>query len=460
MNKKIIIAIVLIASILSGCGRNSSIDKNHTDDQTAASKESEELSMNSVESESDSQEQEKKLEMQGELTISTMFEQEFLSIAAEKFMELYPDVKVTINIFKGENNEQSVENYRTYLNTKIMTGKAEDIIFTTQLPVEKYIEMNVFEDLNHYISTTQNINNDNYFMNVLESGKDEKGEIYYIPYMSAIEAVNFDNRLEKESGLSMENKNSISFTAATTYARQLIDKTSQKNSFITQMGIESYTNYLIKDNLEVFVNTKKKEVNIDTNEYRDLISQVDELVNGKYFAETGKIDYYNTDYYLALTVNPAPQAAYFNLTHGQYSGNALPLGDIAGNVYTNVNYCMGINSESESKELAWEFMKFLISDDIQNLPSIYGLAVNKNAFRSSVERYYNYYSDGESGSVDIEEYEALLIKWINQINRCSNLDPVIENYFVEENKKYFEGKQTSKDTAVHLQKKIYQYFNE
>ena len=130
-------------------------------------------------------------EMKGEITISCLFAEEFLNTAAEQFRKRYPDVKVTINSYKESNGESTMEDYRTFLNTKMMTGKAEDILFTGFLPITKYSEMGVFEDLSGYIQRTPELNDENYFMNVLQAAKEDSGEIYLVPYMARFDTFAF-----------------------------------------------------------------------------------------------------------------------------------------------------------------------------------------------------------------------------------------------------------------------------
>ena len=60
--------------------------------------------------------------MKGEITIFCLLEEEFLSNAAERFMDMYPDVKITINSYKESSGANMIADYQTYLNTKIMTG--------------------------------------------------------------------------------------------------------------------------------------------------------------------------------------------------------------------------------------------------------------------------------------------------------------------------------------------------
>ncbi len=76
-------------------------------------------------------------EMKGEVTISTMYEMEFLSVAAKRFMKQYPDVIITINTCEGTGGANADNDYRTWLNTKIMSGNVEDYNFHTWIQEKK-----------------------------------------------------------------------------------------------------------------------------------------------------------------------------------------------------------------------------------------------------------------------------------------------------------------------------------
>lgn len=120
-----------------------------------------------------------------------------------------------------------------------------------------------------------------------------------------------------------------------------------------------------------------------------------------------------------------------------------------------------MNSACENKELVWEFMKYLLSEEIQSLPSIKGPAVNKNGLIAGANRFYNFYKSEDGNVAGTEEdYLKLLESWILEVNACDTLDSTIIALIEEENMKFFEGKQTAQQTGSNIQKKISQYLNE
>lgn len=448
--RKLLALFVCMVCLLSGCG--------NAQTQNEENLQSDGTDISSSNGTTEQEEEYVQPEMKGEITVSSFMEQEFLTAAAEQFMDLYPDVKVTVNVYNETSGAGSVEDYQNYLNTKIMTGKAEDIILNSFLPVEKYSEMGVFEDLGRYISLTPEFTEENYFMNVLQSAKEKSGEIYLIPYMAKFDVVGFsDTLLSEQTG--MENRlQSAGFSDRMEIAKELVSNTSKKNAFLIMTNEVQYADYLIEDKLSDFIDVEKKSVNLDSDAYITLLKEVKELSDNHAF--DADVDFYNTEYYYAATCDYDVQAAFYELDEQSGLSYSMPIADSEGKVAVNANYCMALNSASQNKDLAWEFMKYLLSEEVQTLPSVHGLAINKKGFDAAVERYYNFYAESNSGSVDKEEYGKLLQDWMEQINDCDTVDSAIWTLIEEENGKFFEGKQTAEDTASVLQRKIEQYFNE
>ncbi len=406
-------------------------------------------------------------EMKGEITVSCLYPEEFLSIAAEQFMKNYPDVKVTINSYMESagsgTNVLPIEGYQTALNTKIMTGKAEDIIFVNYLPIMKYSEMGVFEDLSGYVQAMPEMKEDNYFMNVLCAAKQSDGALYVVPYRVRFEAISLSTTLRMEHGnkwSSLKDTPDVHFSTIMDIANQLVDETDRKNAFLIQMNAIPYADYLIRDSLSRYIDVDNKEVHMDTPEYIELIKSVKALNDAGCF--DSDVDFYNEEYYFAAICDFDIQAAFYSLDTEGDSTDCVPLRDAEGNVSIMSSTCAALNSASENKEVAWEFLRYLLSDEVQSLPSQHGLSVNRNGTEAVIKRYYSFYNEGNGGTGYGSEaiYRELLISWMEQINDCDTLDTAIMTLIEEENKKYFAGQQSAEDTARGIQRRIEQYFYE
>jgi len=464
MRKKVKVLVALLACIsclISACGKageegvaseEAVIGQNTEQDQTGSSEEQQDARNDVQEVQGYVQP-----EMRGEITISCLSENEFLTAAAKQFTDIYPDVTITINASEAG----TVEDYQTYLNTKIMSGKAEDIIFNSFLPIAKYSEMGVFEDLSRYISMTPEFNDENYFMNVLQAARQDSGEIYVIPYMAFFNVIGFsDSLLAEQTDIrkALETWDKAGFSESIALARQLVADTGKRNVFLINSNELSYADSLIQDSLGQFIDVEEKKVNLDSAEYINLLNSVKEISNNNLFGSD--IRFYNEDYYFAVLKDYDVQAAYYCLAKDSDWAYCMPLGDAEGNVAINVNNCIALNSACGHKELAWEFIRYLLSEEAQMLPSLHGLAVNRQGFAASVSRYYTFYENGSNGGVDEAAYGKLLEAWINQVNSCDLVDAVIWDLINEENEKFFSGTQTAEQTAKNLQKQLDQYFNE
>lgn len=395
-------------------------------------------------------------EMKGEVTISTMYEMEFLSVAAKRFMKQYPDVIITINTCEGTGGANADNDYRTWLNTKIMSGNVEDIIFTTWIPVKKYMDMGVFVDLSDFLSATPQMNEENYFMNVIESARDDEGRLFIMPCASSLMVLSFDGELAADIG-QLGEAGSVRFSEAAACAKPLVDKSSVQNTFLSQDSGMTYMNALIEEYYSTLV-TDEGNVNINTPEYINMLLETEKLLKQGYFEVDNDIDYYNMEYCFIMNTDVDMQSAFYNLTGDNCLG--MPVADGEGNVCTGSQFCFGITESSRNKELAWEFMKYVLSDEIQSSPSVPGLAVNRKGFEASAKKYLTVYTEGTGASVSLEDYKGLLEQWVNKINKCNIKDPVITQYFFEENTKFFDGLQSAEQTAQILQNKVTQYLNE
>ncbi len=418
-------------------------------------------------------------EMKGEITISIMDEMPVLEQAAQIFMEKYPEVTITINQFREleiiqleggavmaaePSGEKSGNNYLSQLNTRIMTGNAEDIIMTgSRIPVQKYIQMGALEDLSFYMENAPEINEDAYYMNLFEAVKRSDGHMYELPLMTGVRVMAFHQALADDCGEYLpEDMTKISYEDAMNYALKLMTNTSRKNTYLAISDGKGVVMGILNDRWQEFVNEKTGEVHFDTEEYIHLLELARDMEEKGCFDIAG-LDFYNMEYYFAMTEDYDVQAAYYHLLNSvdsQSYYHVMPLSDKEGNVALSGYMQFGINAASPNKDLAWEFLRYMLSDEVQTLPSFYGLAVSKNGFDTYIKRQYDMYNAGNSAGMDFNEYRNLIESWLLQINSYNPGRTDMINIIYEENRAFFDGKKTAAETAGLVQAKMDQYLNE
>ena len=410
--------------------------------------------------------------IEGEITVSLLDETEFVDIAANKFMDKYPNTKINVETFReteliettdgavmsvAPTEEFSTESYLQQLNTKIMSGKAADVIFTNPLPMIKYREMGVFEDLTDYIDE-KGIDEENYFMNIINLGKSEKGQ-FAMPLSVYFDIISFDKELVADSGIKPdENLKSISYSDALKIGIDLVDNTNRDNTYLTIGRAYEVAYQLVEENLDDFIDFDKKESYFDKKEFIDILEYAKKLDQEGYF-DKGTIDFYNMEYHFAYDIDFPSQAAAFTLYDDSIRYQSMPICNKDGKVMGRMGGSFGINSQSENKDLAWEFIYFLMSEEVQSMPSFYFTGINKNSFDASAGRYAEMMNSDEH-SLDAAEYKKLLRTWYEQVEVNRFTDYNLSNIIYEEMHNYFEDMSTVQEVSKNIQARVDKYFNE
>jgi len=327
--------------------------------------------------------------------------------------------------------------------------------------------MGAFEDLSFFLSHSPEINEENQHMNVFDLMKGKDGELWEIPlFWSPPFIMYFDKALVDDSNLSLDASiQSMCYEDGLMYGKQLIDSANKENTLLEMGNSAQAAESIILDNLDSFIDLDNKQVKLDSEEFVKILHKAKELETQGYYDIDGKIDFYNMEYYIAYAKGPGVMIAYNSLDPDSNMYHPMPLSDANGNVNMRTSLCFGINSKSDSKELAWEFLKFMLSDEVQT-PALYGFFVNKKSFDAYVEMSFLNISGNPRNQVENkesitkEDYRNLLLRWMSQINGYTRPDKTIEKYINEEIGKFFDGEQSAEETAKTLQSKLDKYLNE
>ena len=127
-----------------------------------------------------------------------------------------------------------------------------------------------------------------------------------------------------------------------------------------------------------------------------------------------------------------------------------------------------INAHSKNKALAWAFLKFLMSKEMQTSPKLWGFPINNAAFD---EKMLTHFSDGFSadGTQVINKAENLeayndcmkyLNRFIGYLGYFAVTDYIINNMVDAEAARVFNGEKSAQEAAAALQNKVQIYLNE
>lgn len=496
--------------------------------------------------------------IEGEITVScydTMSYQSFLEEAAKAFEEKYPGTKVNVESFAempeiktreengmqmaiitNEEDPQAKSDYINKISTELMSGKGADVLAIDILPFYKYAANGQLDNLREYMDNDASFNIDDYRTNLFDAISDDNGQ-FALPIDYSFDYFAYDSSLFTESQQeALKSADKLSTEQIVELGREAFAEVNTDNSDPTYMfglneGAERDGMFrtLFLQNYSDFIDINSKKVNFKDGEFVSLFDRVKEyadegiiktgsggnMVNrGEIGADLDSMELTpemfgknESERYLLKTQSSEMLMQAFNknsrmrmMSVGMGNTENDEISSIVANNKGEVSYtysqAYGINSNSQNKNTAWEFIKFLLSDEMQESLNLRGLPVNKEAFLNKTkmsitgELYANAAKSGgggmrvktsgaaeggepkeapvleymteldEEGQKVFDDYVAQVEKYTSQINAFFITDSSIEEAVVGEVKNFFSSSKTAEEVADALQNRISLYLNE
>lgn len=336
-------------------------------------------------------------EMENQIEIYALEDSKTVRQAISAFRKSNPDVFVKFEIGMDLDSGIQKSDAITALNTKLLSGEGPDLFILDGLPMEKYEEKGILEDLSDTVDELTG--SGNYFEGILKAYEND-GKIYALPTRTEIPVLIGDKDM---TGLVSDTKSladvsqqilsdkEVYATTLGTYspeealklayfgssnswqtAEGSIDETKIKEILETAKVIyEDDTENLTESQKNNRENTNKAIAasgEIDADTYWGSGGRQAEDVVGKYqYAGIGCLGNMSdiSDFFAV------PQS-YDSISYAKYDGDDE-------NLFVPQNV-VGICSASDKKELAGAFVKELLSQDVQKIDTEDGCPVNKDAY--------------------------------------------------------------------------------
>lgn len=455
-------------------------------------------------------------EITGEITISTydtMMYKAFLEDAARLFEEKYPGTTVKLEAFSimpeiktsGQGNmimaviqddPQGRQDYINRVNTALMSGGGADILAIDVLPFYKYADSGHLENLTAYIQSDSEFNKSDYRVNILDALEYKNG-IWFLPTDYTFNFYAYDSALLKgsaASGFGIDGKST---------AKELIGLA--ETSFDGSAKIFDRPDYtrgprpdmwslLLEENYTSFVDIENKTANFNNGSFENLLESVKKYGEEGYISKgiTGQSDAEQmmqrsgedaTGRFFFKPKNVSSLISFFtrNLDmrlSAMGEGDTMAIGEddeIAGieanadgSVPFTYSQAYGISSNSNNKETAWAFLKFLLSEEMQlntNLQST-ALPILNSAREKKMEIMLTSMMRQQGQSLSEAQLEAsakyneAAEKLSDQIDAYVIRDTAVNDMIAAEVQYFFEGNKTASEVASTLQNKVTLYLNE
>ncbi|NOV02172.1 ABC transporter substrate-binding protein [Paenibacillus planticolens] len=427
------------------------------------------------------------------VSLSVMTSDRFLELAKQKFEEAHPDIKIEIKEYAaapntatkaqgpGQNivmmtkpDPKNIEKYVSSVGAELMSGKASDLIVTSNLPYKKYADKKLLENMGDMMNKDASFPKDNYYTGVFEAMKYD-GVLYNVPVR-----IGLNKWLGNLNVLGSEKIDDTKWTWADfkkLAQNWMADKNNDGKPDAYPLGKidpDQLITLMLNSSYNKFVDAGGKKASFDKPEFINLLKLAksmydDNIIQGDNADKDAVVFQPKSNLLMYMDMYAMPKMSF----DGKSSFYDLPSeNETRGSSFTS-SLPVAMNSKSPNKKEAWEFVKFLLSDEMQSTMELNGFAVNKNGAKAQGDTLKKLGS-GEGGknmklningkSMTLQpatdEEIAAIEKAVSNAKVIAESDPKISMVVAEETAPFFQGQKSAEEVAKVIQNKVSTYLQE
>ena len=329
------------------------------------------------------------------------------------------------------------------------------------------MEAGVFEDLNPYFENDDSIHLENYHSAILEGGV-YNGSRFFVPIGYTVNAFLTTREALEDKGVELSDTPTFKefIGALGTYITETKNHTDE---YVLSIKDLNY-NFWPWSNIEL-VNYVDKTVNVETEEFKLLMDFMRDLYS--YFEQRSRLTNVDVDLIksgtLLLKNNSTVHPTVFLNEYLRLLEDSTPvcftMPGVNGQTGAEAYYGAVIPKASANKENAYEFLKILMSEDVQGIP-VLGISLPVN--NQAREEIINYWIDAhieyikEEDGVDISEkvtpeIRQFLVDMYSDVTYAANDSNAILDFIYESMTPYFNGEAEYDECLAQLKNKLELY---
>lgn len=336
----------------------------------------------------------------------------------------YAVIDETIAQFEQENPHVTIKyesgivksDYSSWLSTKILKGEQLDVFMVLNEDFNTLVSINALQNLDSYVS-----DKDMFYEGILSTGR-YNGHLYAMPYEASATMMCINKDLLEKENIQIPDEN---WTMDDFFAIcQKVTKDNNQDGNIDQFGSCNYewldaiygygTDLFDEDGKKCFLNNAKEALSF--------VQKLKALNNGYHVTsddfDKGNVAFCPLTVAQYRTYQPYP---YRVSKYSTFSWYCLPMPGNDGNQRTSTcqTSLMAVNAKSQHKDLAYDFITLLTSNDIQQdlLDKSQGVSVLKNVMNS------------EETKDILQNQEGLNLDFVNRILNNTITEPKFKNYY-------------------------------
>lgn len=410
------------------------------------------------------------------LTIAVQSNEPFFDSLKAAFEASHPGIEVNFKEYvamPGDKTaagasaqiQRDMDKFVSTVTTELASGKGPDMLVTNYLPYKKYADKNMLADIGGMMNSDPDFKLDDYYANVFDTLK------YNGKYVTIPTSVQFTNLwIGDSSAIGQSDVGDKEWSW-----QQFIDRVKplvpSGGSAISQMPADTLLQTMLNPGIGQFVDQEAGKASFDGETFIHLLKQAKQMVDdGMVAPDAGT----NLNLFLPYPFRYLSDLITIPQVMLGAEGAVYRAPGAAPGYAFRSNLTLSINDKSPNKQAAWEFLKFILSDEIQSNSSrsgMRGMPVSKKAFHGLQEALKQQENtgatskktlDGQSIVIEPPTDEEIdkLESYMTGINAVQETDSKIAELIAGETDPFFKGQKSAEETAAAIQGKVTTYLNE
>ncbi|GMX66070.1 hypothetical protein Elgi_53410 [Paenibacillus elgii] len=398
------------------------------------------------------------------VVLSTFFEDDFFKDAKRKYEAKHPNIEIQLQYVPTDDSrgEENVENFIKKTNTQMLSGKGPDLVEMDLLPMDNYVNKKVLANLSDMMEKDPEFKKDQYFQNILEGIK-LNGGVYGMPINFFLYGLVGDEEAIRKTGVTFDDAR-WTWSEFSETAKAMAKKGDQRYGFMSYPA--GLLNEMVKNNYSLYVDQANRKANFQSEPFINLMKQVKSLFDEKVVTQEARQAYFRmtqinspADYILTPKEN-FDQPKLYSKPKGE--------GQKAGDFFRTYR-TMGINEKSAVKKEAWDFIKFLMSEEMQPSPERAGFPLNKAVFHKQVKQLLQTGTvkahelgplKGKTFQVTEADFQGLERHLSGAVYQVAFKPSKLEAIIIKESEAFFKGQKSAEDVAKLIQNRATTFLNE
>lgn len=405
------------------------------------------------------------------IEIAMMSAHPYLDEAIKQYKKIRPDIHIKFQEYKAtpqlEENTSSepltkgdIEKYVQTVSTQLMSGKGADIIVMNELPKDKYVAKNMLVNFYDLMDKDADFDRNQYYQNIFKNSQNGDG-LYAMPFSFTLDALTGNKDLLERANIKI-NDQTWTWDDLKEISKKLKEQVAEDVVAFGNLYPGALLSEYIEANYDKLID--QGQANFDSDLFRGMMKQIksmyDEGVFSADFTQQFSESFFGNAYLLdpttGLTQVLDPKFNIYQKPTVNGQNNGTPFKSY---------FTLGMNSKSKVQDEAWNFIKFMLSEEMQSSPMVGGFALHKGVVEKQLG---DAKQQAVAGTLTGQKFDTNTveskIKELNQLidGASTNLssDFKVISIAIEEFESYMSGQKSVEDVSKLIQNRVNTYINE